>query len=97
MAPFSRLIRFESGGKTYFSDLGVDTIEPPPLGTPIKAYQSLDDLISSNNDSSVALGKVGYPTKSSRSLRIAWLILPRYDNSSWHQYLSKAYLSTASD
>jgi hypothetical protein len=64
MAPFSRLIRFELDGKKYFSDLGVETIEPPSRGTPIIAYPSLDDLLAGKNNSTVALGKVGYLPKS---------------------------------
>lgn len=58
MAPFSRLIRFESDGKIYFSDLGVDTIEPPSPGTLIKAYSSLENLAAVKGEDTVALQKV---------------------------------------
>jgi hypothetical protein len=44
MAVFSRLICFESDGKIYVYDIGVDTIEQPPSGTRIKGYPSLDEL-----------------------------------------------------
>ena len=51
MAAFSRLIRFESDGKIYFSDLGVDTLEPPSPGTSVKAFSiSLDDLAAGKNE-----------------------------------------------
>jgi hypothetical protein len=64
MAPFARLIRFESDGNIYFSDLGVDTIETPPLGSHITAYLSLNDLIAEKNSATVSLGKVGSITGS---------------------------------
>jgi hypothetical protein len=66
MAPFSRLIRFESGGKIYFSDLGKDTTEPPSVGTVIQAYQLLEDLNADKNSSFVALDKVGSGFPSSQ-------------------------------
>jgi hypothetical protein len=57
MASFSRLIRFKSGEKIYFSDIGIDAIEPPNTGTNVKAYTSLDDLQTDKNSSSVPLDK----------------------------------------
>lgn len=59
MASFSRLIRFESGQKIYFSDLGINTIETPSTGAKVKAYTSLDDLQTDKNSSSVPLDKAG--------------------------------------
>lgn len=57
MAPFTRLIRFDSGGKTYFSDLGANTIEPPSPGSHVTAYLSLEDLESGKNGATVTLDK----------------------------------------
>jgi hypothetical protein len=61
MTAFSRLIRFESDGKIYFSDLGVDTLEPPSPGTSVKAFISLDDLAARKNEATVTLDKAGIP------------------------------------
>jgi hypothetical protein len=58
MAPFSRLIRFESDGKKYFADLGIDTTEPPSAGKSVTAYPSLEDLTIGKNEVTVAVGKV---------------------------------------
>ncbi|KAH8594578.1 fumarylacetoacetate hydrolase family protein [Bisporella sp. PMI_857] len=61
MAPFSRLIRFESDGATYFSDLGVDITEPPSPGSRVTAYLSLEDLVVEKNGATVVLGKLMAP------------------------------------
>lgn len=58
MAPFSRLIRFESGGKKYFSDLGSDAMELPLPGAVIKAYPSVEDLTEDRNSSLLAVDQV---------------------------------------
>lgn len=58
MPPFSRLIRFESDEKIYFSDLGANNIQLPSSGSYITAYPSLDDLNAGKNDTMVAVGKV---------------------------------------
>ena len=57
MASFSRLIRFDSGGKIYFSDLGAKRIEPPAPGSRVTAYLSLDDLVTGKNSVEVTLDK----------------------------------------
>lgn len=58
MSPFSRLIRFRSEGKIYFSDLGAETIEPPSPGTQITAYSSLENLTKRTDSVTVVLEKV---------------------------------------
>jgi hypothetical protein len=61
MASFSRLIRFESDAKIFFSDLGADTLEPPFKGSQIKAYTSIDDLAAGRNEATVTLDRVLSP------------------------------------
>ncbi|KAK4941705.1 hypothetical protein LTR10_018444 [Elasticomyces elasticus] len=61
MPSFSRLIRFESpDGRTYFADLGADTVELPTTGSKVTAYPSIDDF-STGNGESVAVGKLLAP------------------------------------
>jgi hypothetical protein len=57
MAPFSRLIRFESGGSIFFSDIAGDTIEPPSPGRRMTAFLSLDDLKAGKDGVTVTLDK----------------------------------------
>ena len=58
MAPFSRLIRFESGGKIYFSDIDHSIIELPSTGRYLTAFLSIDDLTLGKNGVTVTLDKV---------------------------------------
>lgn len=62
MPTFSRLIRFQGADShdIYFADLGLDTIEPPHVGSKIEAYRSFDELTSGENAANVPLGKVDY-------------------------------------
>ncbi|KAH8700987.1 fumarylacetoacetate hydrolase family protein [Talaromyces proteolyticus] len=60
MKPFSRLIRFESGGETFFADLST-TSEIPPAGSSITAYRTYDDLTNTQNPVEVAFGKLLAP------------------------------------
>lgn len=62
MSFFSQLIRFECAqdGKTYFADLGPDADGPPPLGTQLSAFRSLDDLASKNENVAVTVDRVSY-------------------------------------
>jgi hypothetical protein len=60
MSFFSQLIRFEGqeDGKPYFADLGSDAHGPPPLGSKVGAYTSLEELKSKAEKTNVTVGRV---------------------------------------
>ncbi|KFY09154.1 hypothetical protein V491_08373 [Pseudogymnoascus sp. VKM F-3775] len=63
MSFFSQLIRFECAedGKTYYADLGPDADGPPPLGTQLSAFRSLDDLASKTETVVVSVDRLLAP------------------------------------
>ncbi|KAI1340074.1 fumarylacetoacetate hydrolase family protein [Xylariaceae sp. FL0016] len=62
MAPFTRLIRFESdNGKIYFADLGKEVLEPPAVGSKVAAFKSFEDLQSGSGSEEVTLKKLLAP------------------------------------
>ncbi|KFZ03500.1 hypothetical protein V502_10899 [Pseudogymnoascus sp. VKM F-4520 (FW-2644)] len=64
MSFFSQLIRFECAqdGKTYFADLGPDADGPPPFGTQLSAFRSLDDLASKTEKVAVTVDRLAIPS-----------------------------------
>lgn len=89
MKPFSRLIRFESGGEAFFADLSTTT-EIPSAGSSITAYRTYDDLIKAQDSVEIAFEKVCFlfvliannstqnylvpATRSTATLRLAYLL-----------------------
>lgn len=63
MSTFSRLVHFETADdkRSYFADLGADTLDIPAEGSQIKAYSSFDDLGADKNAAVVTIGKVKIP------------------------------------
>ncbi len=58
---FTRLVRFESdeeGSPSYFADIALDGDGPPPPGTKLGAFRSVDDLINKIGEKVVTVKRV---------------------------------------
>ncbi|PVI03657.1 hypothetical protein DM02DRAFT_696995 [Periconia macrospinosa] len=63
MAPFSRLVRFESEDeKSYFADLGPGSDEPPRPGTTIEAFPSYEALVTKSSLKTVTVQRLTVPS-----------------------------------
>ncbi|KAL6799276.1 hypothetical protein GGI42DRAFT_361234 [Trichoderma sp. SZMC 28013] len=67
MLPFSHLIHFQcdEDGKCFFADLGDNANGPPPLGTTLDAYPSMDQLISNAGKKTVTIRRLLAPLPQS--------------------------------
>ncbi|KAH8655232.1 fumarylacetoacetate hydrolase family protein [Xylariales sp. PMI_506] len=62
MSSFSRLIKFEGeDGKAYFADLGKENLEPPALGSKLKAFPSFQSLLEGSSAEPATIKKLLAP------------------------------------